>query len=218
MGTVHYMSPEQALGEPATPKSDLYSLGVVLYEMLTGELPYDAETPAGVVMKHVGGLSRSARETNPKVPEELDAVTARLLSKNPEDRYPEASALIEDLERAKEGLPLDAATRERHWTKKPGKGFQRRGVFVALALVLVSVGVIAALALDRWGGLFAEAQTIPEPKGSALLSHPLAPGRYATQEFDPAFSFNVDQEPTMAGVLSGSGRRLRNHHGEAATA
>jgi serine/threonine protein kinase len=83
MGTVHYISPEQALGETATPKSDLCSLGVVLYQMLTGELPYDAETPAGIIMKHVGGLSRSPKEANPQVPEELDAVTARLLSKDP---------------------------------------------------------------------------------------------------------------------------------------
>jgi hypothetical protein len=190
------MSPEQALGEPATPKSDLYSLGVVLYEMLTGELPYDAETPAGVVMKHVGGLSRSARETNPEVPEELDAVTARLLSRDPDDRYPDANALVDELERMKEGLPLTEETIRARTRARRAKRLRRsRGTLAVLALVLVSVGVIAAVALNRWGVLFAETQTMPEPKGSALLSQPLSPGRYATQAFDPALSFNIDQEP-----------------------
>jgi class 3 adenylate cyclase/tRNA A-37 threonylcarbamoyl transferase component Bud32 len=122
MGTVHYMSPEQALGEPATPKSDLYSLGVVLYEMLTGELPYDAETPAGVVMKHVSGLSRSPKEANPEVPEELDAVTARLLFRDPEDRYPDADALVEDLERVKEGLPPTEETMRARRAGLAGQG------------------------------------------------------------------------------------------------
>src|SRR5829696_562433 len=110
MGTVRYISPEQALGEPATPKSDLYSLGMVLYEMLTGELPYDAETPGAIVMQHVGGLSRSAKEANAKVPDELDAVTARLLSKDPDDRYSDAAALVEDLGRVKAGLAPVAET------------------------------------------------------------------------------------------------------------
>jgi class 3 adenylate cyclase/tRNA A-37 threonylcarbamoyl transferase component Bud32 len=186
MGTVHYMSPEQALGEPATPRSDLYSLGIVLYEMLTGELPYDAETPAGVVMKHVGGLSRAPREANPEVPEELDAVTARLLARDPEDRYPDATALVEDLERAKEGLPLDAATRERRRAKMPGGRLQRRGVLAALALVLVSVGVIAVVALSQGLGLFAEPSTLPS-EGR------LEPGTYRTDEFDPALSFRVGE-------------------------
>ncbi|HZC84255.1 MAG TPA: protein kinase, partial [Rubrobacter sp.] len=99
MGTVCYISPEQALGEPATPKSDLYSLGMVLYEMLTGGLPYDAETPGAIVMEHVGGLSRSPKVANPQVPDELDAVTVRLLSKDPDDRHADAPALVEDLGR-----------------------------------------------------------------------------------------------------------------------
>jgi serine/threonine-protein kinase len=186
MGTVHYMSPEQALGESATSRSDLYSLGVVLYEMLTGELPYDAETPAGVVMKHVGGLSRSAREANPEVPEELDAITARLLSRDPDDRYPEANALVEELERVKEGLPLTEETmRARTRVRRAGR-FQRRGVLLALALVLVSVGLIATVALGRGGGLFAEPSTLPR-EGS------LEPGKYHSDEFEPAFSFDIGE-------------------------
>jgi hypothetical protein len=187
MGTVHYMSPEQALGEPATSRSDLYSLGVVLYEMLTGELPYDAETPAGVVMKHVGGLSRSPRETNPDVPEELDAVSARLLSRDPDDRYPDASALVEELERVKEGLPLTEETmRARMRVRRAGR-LRRRGVLVALALVVVSVGVIAAVALGRGLSLVSEPSTLPS-EGRLL-----EPGTYRTEEFKPAFTFTIDK-------------------------
>src|SRR5918993_1826016 len=97
MGTAGYMSPEQALGKPATPKSDLYSLGVVLYEALTGELPYTADNPIAVSMKHVNQPVRSPREIDPTIPEGMDALVTRLMAKNPEDRYASADELADDL-------------------------------------------------------------------------------------------------------------------------
>src|ERR671917_13156 len=87
LGTAHYISPEQAMGEPVGPSSDLYSLGVVLYEMLTGELPYDADTPLGIAMKHVNGYLVPPNQLNPDVPEGINAITVRLLEKNLADRY-----------------------------------------------------------------------------------------------------------------------------------
>src|SRR5918997_910064 len=109
VGSAHYLSPEQALGHPATPRSDLYSLGVVLYEMLTGRVPHDAETQVGIVMKHVSGRPLPPAEVNPDVPEGLDAVVARLLARDPEDRYRDAAALIEDLKRVQRDEPLAMA-------------------------------------------------------------------------------------------------------------
>ncbi len=112
LGTAHYISPEQAMGEPAGPASDLYSLGVVLYEMLTGELPFDADTPLGIAMKHVNGHLRQPKDLNPSVPDGINAITLRLLAKNPEDRYASDSELIEDLERVCAGLDPSGATTE----------------------------------------------------------------------------------------------------------
>ena len=103
LGTPNYMSPEQAQGEPVGPASDLYSLGVVLYEMLTGRVPFQAETPLAVAMKHVNETAPSPREANPDVPEALDAITLRLLSKDPKDRHASAEDLIEDLRRVAAG-------------------------------------------------------------------------------------------------------------------
>jgi eukaryotic-like serine/threonine-protein kinase len=112
LGTAHYISPEQAMGEPVGPASDLYSLGVVLYEMLTGELPYDAETPLGIAMKHVNGHLQPPKAVNPWVPDGINAITCRLLAKDPEDRYPSDAELIEDLERVAAGLAPASATTE----------------------------------------------------------------------------------------------------------
>ena len=104
LGTAGYMSPEQAKGETVGPRSDLYSLGVVLYEMLTGNLPYKADSPLAQAMKHVNEPPSSPREANPEVSGALDALTMKLLAKKPEDRYPSAAALANDLEQVRSGL------------------------------------------------------------------------------------------------------------------
>jgi eukaryotic-like serine/threonine-protein kinase len=109
LGTVDYMSPEQARAESVGTQSDLYSLGVVLYEMLTGTLPYEAESPIGTAMKHATEPTRSPREVNPSIPEPLAILTTKLLAKDPEDRYASAAALSEDLERVRSSLSPIAA-------------------------------------------------------------------------------------------------------------
>ncbi|HVX30756.1 MAG TPA: protein kinase, partial [Nitrolancea sp.] len=98
MGTVHYVSPEQARGERATPASDIYATGIVLYEMLTKQLPFDADTPVGVAMQHVSAVPPSPREFNPSIPPQVEDIVMRALAKDPNDRYPTASALAAALD------------------------------------------------------------------------------------------------------------------------
>jgi serine/threonine-protein kinase len=104
LGTVAYMSPEQALGEPVGPQSDLYSLGVVLYEMLTGNLPHEADSPIALAVKHVSEPVRPPKEVNPEVPDGMNALVSGLLAKKAEDRHGSAVEIAEDLRRVRHGL------------------------------------------------------------------------------------------------------------------
>jgi eukaryotic-like serine/threonine-protein kinase len=110
MGTAQYLSPEQARGAPVTAASDLYSAGVVLYEMLTGKVPFTGDSAIEIAMKHVNELPRPPSKLRAEIPPELDQIVLRSLAKEPEDRYQTADEFIEDLERVEAGLPISRAT------------------------------------------------------------------------------------------------------------
>ncbi len=102
LGSVHYISPEQAKGEYVDQKSDLYSLGIVLYEMLTGELPFEGDTTVTVALKHINEEVRKPSDVDPMLPESLSKVVMKAVQKNPEYRYASAPLMKDDLERALE--------------------------------------------------------------------------------------------------------------------
>jgi len=100
VGSVHYFSPEQAKGSIITPKSDIYSLGVVLYEMLTGKLPFTGETPVGIALKHLQEEPVSIRKVNPEIPPIVEAVVRKAMMKNSEER-PNSTEIVQDIRQAK---------------------------------------------------------------------------------------------------------------------
>jgi beta-lactam-binding protein with PASTA domain/tRNA A-37 threonylcarbamoyl transferase component Bud32 len=112
MGTAQYLSPEQARGAPVTASSDLYSVGIVLYEMLTGKVPFSGDSAIEIAMKHLNELPKPPSKVRPEIPEDLDQVVLRALAKAPEDRYQTAEEFAEDLHRVEAGLPLAPETSE----------------------------------------------------------------------------------------------------------
>lgn len=108
LGSVHYISPEQAKGSHVDGRSDLYSVGVMLYEMLTGRLPFEGETPVFVAIQHINSIPISPRELNPDIPEALEAITMKAMAPNADQRYLSAEDMLEDLKefRRNPGCPL----------------------------------------------------------------------------------------------------------------
>ncbi|HEY8346914.1 MAG TPA: Stk1 family PASTA domain-containing Ser/Thr kinase [Symbiobacteriaceae bacterium] len=98
LGSAHYFSPEQADGQPTGECSDIYSVGVVLYEMVTGTVPFQGESPITVALKHIREKPLPPSQLNPEVPVELEEIILRALEKAPADRYPSAAAMKEALE------------------------------------------------------------------------------------------------------------------------
>lgn len=113
LGSVRYVSPEQARGEMATPQSDLYSLGVVLFEMLTGRPPYDGDSPVAIALMHAEAPVPDIRAIDPTIPPAIAAIVARAMAKDPAHRYVRAAELLSDLEAWESGRPSSVRAPQR---------------------------------------------------------------------------------------------------------
>jgi eukaryotic-like serine/threonine-protein kinase len=112
IGTAQYLSPEQAKGAPVDQTSDLYSVGIVLYELLTGKVPFTGDSPVEIAMKHISAIPEPPSSIRPDIPEDLDLVVLRALAKTPEERYPSAEEMDKDLARVAQGLAVSRETEE----------------------------------------------------------------------------------------------------------
>jgi eukaryotic-like serine/threonine-protein kinase len=163
MGTAQYLSPEQAQGHPVDERADLYSIGIVLYELLTGSPPFDAESPVTIALKQVTEQPVPPMQLNPGVPPALDAVVMRAIRKDPARRFQDADEFIAALESAMAGRyvetvavaedPVEALEEEdrRNW---------RRIALIALVLL-----ALAALAIGAWLLLSPEQARVPDVVG-----------------------------------------------------
>ncbi len=153
IGTPHYMAPEQITGQPVDARTDVYALGVVLFEMLTGQVPFQADNYLGVYFQHVSTPPRPVRELNPAVPEVLEQITMRALAKTPEDRYQSADELVEALKsvlvpsppRERSGV-ASSPSRYKSW-------FHPKNIAIVLIIVLVIVQLLIRLGILHWPGI-----------------------------------------------------------------
>src|SRR3954452_19066365 len=123
IGTAQYLSPEQARGTQVDQRSDLYSLGIVLYEMLTGEVPFTGDSPVEIAMKHLSATPPPLRDKRPELPTALEMVVLRALAKDPAARYQTADEMDADLERVGRGLAVSRETEEAATTVLRGVAF-----------------------------------------------------------------------------------------------
>ncbi len=161
MGTASYFSPEQAQGKAVDPRSDLYSLGVVLFEMLVGEPPFTGKSQVAIAYKQVQEPAPRVTSLNPAVPAPLDAVVERLLRKDPVERYPAAEEVRADLRRFREGQPLVGVSQA-----APANNSAATATATAAA---AAAGVAAATGIAAAAAETADA-TLSMPVGSATAA------------------------------------------------
>jgi serine/threonine-protein kinase len=158
VGTAQYLSPEQALGEVADLRSDIYSTGCLLYEVLTGKPPFTGETPVSIAYQHVSGVLISPSALVPDLPAGIDVILSVALAKKPEDRYQSAGLMLDDLYKIAAGQVLT--------TKAPRVKISRRKILITALASLVAITTVgAALLLTRPSSDVATFPQIPNVVG-----------------------------------------------------
>jgi serine/threonine protein kinase/tetratricopeptide (TPR) repeat protein len=156
IGTPEYMSPEQVEGKDVDQRSDIYSLGVILYEMTTGRVPFEGDTPFTVGVKHKSEMPKDPRSLNTQIPEDLDRLILKCLEKNREKRYQAAAELAAELDRIEKGLPT---TEKMVSAKRPLTSRQITVQFgVKKLLIPAALLLVAAVAVLAW--LFLSQKTV----------------------------------------------------------
>lgn len=187
VGSVHYISPEQAKGEMVGVSSDIYQVGIVLYEMLTGRAPFEGDSPIAVAMKHISNDPVPPKELNPEIPELLEHIILKAIAKNPAQRYKKAEDLSYDLKRVDSGerliierpildpdemptqtLRVDEIKTEVKEETKPEKNkASNRNRWLILMLVLV--GILGGVVVATSGLLGPKVVNVPDLVGNTVL-------------------------------------------------
>ena len=141
IGTPEYMSPEQVEAKDIDQRSDIYSLGIILYEMLTGRLPFEADTPFAIGIKHKSEAPKNPKEFNPQIPDDLSGVILKCLEKEKENRYQSPGDIRSELEKIEQGLP----TTDR--VAPPKKPLTSREFTVQLNMKKIFIPVLFAIAV-----------------------------------------------------------------------
>jgi eukaryotic-like serine/threonine-protein kinase len=163
MGTAQYISPEQAQGKPTTPRSDIYSIGVILYEELTGRVPFEGDSAVAVALKQVSEAPRRPSAINPNVPPALDAVVMRALAKDPDARFKDADAFLRALDAAEKAPEVPRAEDTAAYAAVSPSGEtelpveeeyyevreRRRWRWLVVVLLAAGVAALVAFALTR---------------------------------------------------------------------
>jgi len=191
IGTPEYMSPEQVEGKEVDQRSDIYSLGIIFYEMLTGRVPFEGDTPFTIGVKQKSEIPRNPHELNPQVPDDLSRLILRCLAKEKEKRYQDTGEIIADLERIEKGLP----TTER--IVAPRKPLTSREITVKfnlkkLAIPLFAVIVLAVAAVILW-------RFLPHKKAPAAprIENSIAVISFKNQTGDPAYDYLEEAIPNL---------------------
>jgi serine/threonine protein kinase/tetratricopeptide (TPR) repeat protein len=158
IGTPEYMSPEQVEGKAADQRSDIYSLGIILFEMLTGRLPFEAETPLGVALMQKSERPPDPRKLNAQIPEDLSHVILKCLEKSKEKRYQSGGELVAELDRIEKELPTGSLPRTIHkplTSKKITVQFTLKKAIwpIAVVLAVIVVGFVLWKIVPRHAGL-----------------------------------------------------------------
>ncbi len=148
IGTPEYMSPEQVEGKEVDQRSDIYSLGIILYEMITGRVPFEGDTPLSVAVKHKTETPREPKSLNAQIPDELNLMILKCMKKEKEDRYQNAEELLSELDKIEEEIPTTEKVRAKKMTAgEAAKRLNWKRVSLAAAVLLLLMIVVAGVYL-----------------------------------------------------------------------
>jgi TonB family protein len=168
IGTPEYMSPEQVEGKEAGQRSDIYSLGVILYEMVTGRVPFEGDTPLSVAIKQKTETPEDPRKLNSQIPEDLSRVLLRCMEKDKEKRYQSSGEVLSELEKIKKGIPTTEKVIQKRkpiTSKEITVTFGLKKLFVPTLVVIVLL-IVAVLFWQPWS----QKETVPITSDRPLLA------------------------------------------------